>query len=254
MPKPRPTPTTDEGLLAAFLEGLGVARDELHPAVDIENAMRNAGEVLREYVAGTHKLLASRADLKTAFRLDQTAILPSQNNPLKLSQNTDDSVKQLLVGREGEYLGPRDSVREICRDLLAHQDAFLDAMTTAFVDFAERFDPDELAESFDNSAGGKAFFKFLQDGRYWQMYKDLYPVITEKGGGRFPQTFAEEFVKAYERAVAEALRVDRPFALGETQKLDRTQSIKTLTPADDVREPTIEEEIAALPDPEQAEG
>ena len=37
----------------------------------------------------------------------------------------------------------------------------------------------------------------------------MYPIITEKGGGRFPQMFAEEFVKAYERQVAEYLRFDR---------------------------------------------
>jgi hypothetical protein len=33
--------------------------------------------------------------------------------------------------------------------------------------------------------------------------------MTEKGGGRFPQMFGEEFVKAYERGVAEYQRHDR---------------------------------------------
>ena len=33
--------------------------------------------------------------------------------------------------------------------------------------------------------------------------------ITEKGGGRFPQMFGEEFVNAYERQVAEYRRHDR---------------------------------------------
>ena len=33
--------------------------------------------------------------------------------------------------------------------------------------------------------------------------------MTEKGGGRFPQMFGEEFVKAYERQVAEYQRHDR---------------------------------------------
>ena len=50
---------------------------------------------------------------------------------------------------------------------------------------------------------------FLNKSKYWELYKDLYPIITEKGGGRFPQMFGEEFVKAYERQVAEYQRHDR---------------------------------------------
>jgi len=33
--------------------------------------------------------------------------------------------------------------------------------------------------------------------------------MTEKGGGRFPQMFGEEFVRAYERQIAEYQRRDR---------------------------------------------
>ena len=124
--------SSSDDVFEVFLEGLGLTRADLHPSVDPAEVMQNAGEVLREFVDGMGKLLVSRANLKTAFRLDQTTVLPRHNNPLKLSENTDDSVMQLLVGREGEYLGPKDAVREVCRDLLFHQDAFLDAMTAAF--------------------------------------------------------------------------------------------------------------------------
>jgi type VI secretion system protein ImpI len=120
---------TSDDLFDTFLDGLGVNRGDLHPSVDPAEVMQNAGEVLKEFVDGMGKLLYSRANLKTAFKLDQTTVLPRHNNPLKLSENTMDSIMQLLVGREGEYLGPRDAVREVCRDLLFHQDAFLDAMS-----------------------------------------------------------------------------------------------------------------------------
>jgi hypothetical protein len=49
----------------------------------------------------------------------------------------------------------------------------------------------------------------LAGKKYWQMYRDLYPIMTEKGDGRFPQMFGEEFVKAYERQVGEYQRHDR---------------------------------------------
>jgi hypothetical protein len=40
------------------------------------------------------------------------------------------------------------------------------------------------------------------------MYCDLYPVLTNKGDGRYPQLLTEEFVKSYERQIAEFKRQD----------------------------------------------
>ena len=212
-PKPKktvqstPVPHGGDHLFEAFLAGVGIKRSDLHPAVDPKEVMENAGEVLREFVDGITKLLASRANLKSAFSLDQTSILPRRNNPLKLSESTLGSIKQLLVGREGEYLGPKNSGKEVCRDLLFHQDAFLDAMSDAFGEFADRFDPDELKVSFDESNKPLPLLGFINKMRYWDLYSDLYPVITEKGSGRFPSMFAEEFVKAYDRQIAEFKRI-----------------------------------------------
>ena len=193
-------------LIDSFLDGLGINRAELHPAVDLGEVMQNAGEVLRAFVKGTTALLESRANLKTAFRLDQTTVLPRHNNPIKLSANVRDSIKQLLVGQEGEYLGPRDAVQEVCRDLLFHQDSFLEAMTTAFNEFSDKFDPEELAETFDHNLDSNFLTRWRNKSKYWPMYCDLYPILTEKGSGRFPQMFAEEFVVAYERLVADYKR------------------------------------------------
>lgn len=199
---------TAEDLFDSFLDGLGISRVELHPSVNRPEMMMSAGLVLREFVEGTISLLASRANLKNAFRLDQTTVLPRQNNPMKFSDNTNDLIKQLLVGDDGEYLGARDAVREANRDLINHQNAFLDAMNSAFIEFADRFDPDELQEGFDRTLNSK-MFSFANKSKYWNLYQDLYPIMTEKGGGRFPQMFGEEFVKAYERQVAEYQRHDR---------------------------------------------
>jgi hypothetical protein len=151
---------------------LQISRAELHPSIDVAEALSNAGTILREFIVGIEKLLQNRAELKTTFRL-------------------------------------RDAVREVCQDLLAHQEAFLDAMTEAFVEFAERFDPEELTANFERSLGRKPLFRLLSEFKYWGLYKDLYPIMTERGGGRFPQMFAEEFVKAYERHIIESLREHR---------------------------------------------
>lgn len=222
-----------EDLFDSFLDGLGISRAELLPSISRPEMMLTAGSVLREFIEGIIGLLSSRAHLKNTFRLDQTTVLPRHNNPLKFSKSTNDLIKQLLVGGGGEYLGARDAVREVSRDLLNHQNAFLDAMNSAFIEFADRFEPDELQDGFDRAMKGGKLLSFMNKSKYWDLYCDLYPIMTEKGGGRFPQMFGEEFVRAYERQVAEYQRHDREGptdsgahsaavdpGLMETQKLD----------------------------------
>ena len=213
-PKParattEPGSSSVDELFDAFLEGLGITPAELHPSVNRPAMMLTAGHVLREFVEGVVSLLAARSNLKNAFRLDQTTVMPRYNNPMKFSESPADLIKQLLVGDEGDYLGAKDAVHEACHDLLNHQNAFLDAMNSAFIEFADRFAPEELEDGFDRAMSGSRLFSFMNKSKYWDLYRDLYPILTEKGGGRFPQMFGEEFVRAYERQVAEYQRRDR---------------------------------------------
>ena len=208
----------EEELLAAFLTAMGISRADIHPSVDKVELMTNAGQVLRELVAGITELLVCRTNVKSMFRLDQTTVMPRHNNPLKLSVSTEDSLKQLLVGKEGEYLGPLDSVREVCRDLKFHHDAVLGGMTRAFGEFIDRFEPDELQDSFDKTLDRKPLFDKLNKLKYWELYCDLYPIITQPGTANLPQQFSEDFVRWYEKHLAEYKRVERSMA--ETQKID----------------------------------
>lgn len=203
-------------LLDAFMNGLDITRAEIHPSTDPLEVMENAGRVLKEFVDGSTELLASRTALKSMFRLDQTTVLPRHNNPLKLAENTRDSMMQLLVGKEGEYLGPVDAVREVCRDLKFHQDAVLEAMISSFIEFADRFDPDELQQNFDKTLKKKPLFKAVNQMKYWQLYCDLYPIMTQAGSGKLPHQFGEEFVRAYEKNLAEYKRLERK---GDSQKV-----------------------------------
>ena len=42
--------------------------------------------------------------------------------------------------------------------------------------------------------------------KYWQLYCDLFPIITQQGSGQLPHQFGEEFVRAYEKQIAEYMR------------------------------------------------
>jgi type VI secretion system protein len=231
-----PVPAAEQEIFNAFMEGLCISPSEVHPSTDRAEMMKTAGSTMRELIFGIISLLTSRSNLKNSFHLDQTTVLPRHNNPLKFSRNTDDLLMQLLLGTEGDYLGASDAVREVCQDLLFHQNAFLDAMNTAFIEFADRFDPAELAENFDRTASRGQLFAFLKKSKYWDLYCNLYPIMTEKGGGRFPQMFGEEFVRAYERQVADYRRHDRE---GPTMAEDPTPAVdpglaetRRLEPAD----------------------
>lgn len=207
-PPAEPMLNQTEEMLDAFLDGLGIERSELHPSTNPADLMTNAGRVLSELVEGISSLLAARTNVKRTFKLDQTIVLPRHNNPIKLSENPVDSLKQLLVGKEGEYLGPVEAVREVCSDLKFHHDAMLEAMTRAFLEFADRFDPDELRENFDRTLNKKPVFASMNQLKYWQLYCDLYPIMTQQGSGQLPHHFGEEFVRAYEKQIAEYKRLD----------------------------------------------
>jgi type VI secretion system FHA domain protein len=220
------TVTNAATLLDAFMKGLDIERADIHPSTDPLDVMENAGRVLKEFVDGATDLLASRTALKSMFRLDQTTVMPRHNNPLKIAENSRDSMMQLLVGKEGEYLGPVDAVREVCRDLKFHHDAVLEAMISAYQDFADRFDPDELQQSFDKTLDDKPLFKKMNQIKYWQLYCDLYPIMTQSGSGKFPHQFSEEFVRSYEKQLAEFKRLERNGDRPNTGKMSEAPPVK----------------------------
>jgi type VI secretion system FHA domain protein len=206
------SPTTLEvtanDLFDSFLDGLGLSRADLPDGAESAEVLQNAGAVFRAFVEGCVQMLASRRNLKAAFKLDQTMALPRHNNPLKLSEDVSVLLRQLLTGHEGEYLGPVEAAREVCRDLLYHQQAVVDAMQAAFAEFSERFDPDELVAAFHREGGAASRFSFVARLKYWQMYCDRYPLLTEKSANRIPQAVSDDYVRAYERQIAEYKRLE----------------------------------------------
>ena len=237
-----PTPTNDEVkridlemVLDAFMQGLDISRADIHPSTDPLDVMENAGRLLKAFIDGTSDLLARRTALKTMFQLDQTTILPQQNNPLKLAEDSRESIMQLLIGKEGQYLGSVDAVREVCQDLKFHHDAVLEAMMSAFAEFVGRFEPDKLQENFDRTLDKKPLFRALNELKYWQLYRDLYPIMTQRRTGAFPHQFGENFVHAYDNYIAECNRAEHA---ADRQK---TQAIKEQAPVSYDKEELVDQ-------------
>jgi len=180
----------------AFLRGLGMGAGDLGDA-DSRRILHNAGLALREFVLGAMELLQNRAAVKNTFRLEQTTIQPRSNNPLKFSASADDAVRTLLTGSRNEYGPAVDSVREAVRDLKHHEIAVICAMREALDDFAGRFDPDELEQKFDGTLKRNSLFSGSTRAKYWDLYSDLYEVLTRHAEGKLPGQFGEDFARAY---------------------------------------------------------
>ena len=182
-------------LVDSFLDGLGISRSEIDPSTDLGQLMQSGGEMLREFIGGTDRLLGRRKELRKLFQSNQPPAAPRHSDPGENSETSKELIKQLLLSNEREYLGPRDAAHQICRDLLFLHDAFLDSIQETFSEFIERLNPEELET--DVSSGRWSLTS--REKRCWQMYCDLYPIITDKTNGLFPSMFAEDFFVAYQR-------------------------------------------------------
>jgi len=185
---------------AAFLEAAG-----LDPAsVDVVRAtqiMRNAGQVLREFVVGAMDSLVTRSDLKNQFRVSQTSIQPGEFNPLKFSAGVDEALRGLLLERGSKYLPPVDAVRQSFNDLRTHQFAMLSAMRAAVDHMLDQFDPEELQERFDRGLKRGPLMGATNKLKYWDLYGDVFTLLSEGRGKGLPLVFSEAFAKTYEEVV-----------------------------------------------------
>src|SRR4029079_10855754 len=133
--------------LEAFCRGAGI--DPASLPIDQQNALLTlAGQILRETVRGLMESLKARSDVKSRMRLNQTAIQPAENNPLKFSASVDEAVLKLLDPHGSRYLGPVESIRNSFADLRTHQQSLLAAIQAASDELMNRIEPGELQERF----------------------------------------------------------------------------------------------------------
>jgi type VI secretion system protein len=193
---PAPGAVSASQALEAFLRGadLQPRRVDERQAVEI---MHRIGQVLREVVLGFNLNLHLRAEQKQALRVPTTTIQPQNNNPFKFSASVDEALTNLLFRDSAEYLPPVDAVRETFRDIKHHQQHVLAAVRAALDSYIAKLDPEDLENRVSN---GKphGLMSAAHKLKYWDLYKDLYTVVTSHQPGTFPAQFLEELSRAYE--------------------------------------------------------
>lgn len=187
----------EQRILAQFLEAAGVKPDAISGQSATE-VLQGSAKLLRVMVSGLMELLRERSHMKDTFRLPQTVMQAAQNNPLKFSPSVDEALRYLLNDRsEGAYLSAEDAVRAAFRDVRQHEQALVKAMLQAVQDYVERFDPEELKGRFDKGLKRGGLLSSANKLKYWELYEESYPALTQREEGGPPQLFTEEFARAY---------------------------------------------------------
>jgi type VI secretion system FHA domain protein len=182
--------------LEAFFRGAGLPVQKLDDKT-ADQVLHRLGQVLREVVLGVSENLHLRAEQKNALRVPTTTIQPQDNNPLKFSASVEEAMHNLLFRESAEYLPAVDAVRATFTDIKQHQQHLLAALRTAVVDYVGRLDPDELENKISHGKPG-ALRSAANKLKYWDLFKDLYLVVTQCQPGQMPPQFAEQLSHAYE--------------------------------------------------------
>ena len=190
-PGGRQQDTSASGELSEVLRGAGLPPDLVTPQL-----AEDFGRIIRIIVSGVMEVLRSRQQIKDEFRMHQTKIQSTGNNPLKFSANLEDALNRLLVQRNAAYLEPVAAFEDAFEDVLHHQMAMLAGMRVAFDAMLKAFDPEVLQAEFDKHGKG-SIISGPAKLRYWDQYKAKFgDMVADED--RFQNLFGEEFADAYD--------------------------------------------------------
>ena len=187
----------------AFLRGVALSDAKL---ADPEKTLERIGAAVRASVTGLRQTLMARASIKDEFRIEQTMIRPSGNNPLKFSLDDDDALATLLgIGRRGGM--PADeAIAEAFDDLRMHELATISAMQAAVRVLLAQFAPEIIEQKA--GGGGLQIHPAQKKAKAWDAFGQLHKSVTQALSDDFDSVFGKAFARAYEQAI-EKLTADR---------------------------------------------
>ncbi|MFT8945028.1 MAG: type VI secretion system-associated FHA domain protein TagH [Acetobacter aceti] len=189
-----------DDLLGAFLYGAGLKGGDLRDFTS--DTMEELGRTFRAMIHGLRQIMIARATIKGEFRIEQTMIQASGNNPLKFSANDDDALLALIgIGRNSGML-PSDAIGEALNDMRTHEFAVLRAMQDAIGALLARVDPARFRED-----AGSRFLDFCPDnnnGRAFRQYEEHHRRTVAALSDDFDSAFGKAFARSYEKAIMKA--------------------------------------------------
>ena len=181
--------------LTAFCRGAGI--DLRNVTAEARSAaLQMAGQLLRETVLGLMDLNHSRNEFRNRFRISPPPADDGPESPLNFSRGVDEALVRLLT-TVSTRAGSVEAIRQNFRELKAQNTASLTATRAAFEEFLGRVDPKALEERFDR-ATKRGVFGSQNKTKYWELYTEMFPGLTQRPEDGFPHLFTETFAKAFE--------------------------------------------------------
>ena len=187
----------EPAVLQAFLAGAGLPHLQIADA-DVPKVMNELGGMFHQMVLGLMEVLAARSSIKAEFRLAQTTIRPTANNPLKFSLSVEDAMVNLLTKRGASYLPPVQAVGQGFDDIKAHQLAVMAGMQASLTHLLRRFDPKTLEARLGQSSVLDNILPAHRKAKYWDVFNALYAEIAREAEDDFHELFGKEFGRVYE--------------------------------------------------------
>ena len=194
-------------LWAAFCEGAGVNVDlPLTPEL-----MRAVGNLLRNAVEGTLKLMEVRRMTKHELRAQVTVIRSRNNNPLKFSPDAQVALEQLLKPPVRGFLPGPAAMTDAMHDLVGHSIGTMAGTRAALEGVLDRFAPSELESKLAERSVLENVFPARRQARLWNLYLQKFEAIRVEAKDDFENLFGKAFVAAYEQQL-DRLESEKPVA------------------------------------------
>lgn len=187
---------TGRAFLETFLEAAGVQGLEV-PDDEIPETIARLGNVLRIMIHGMREILMTRTSIKSEFRIDQTRIAASGNNPLKFSVTPEQAVEVMVKPSTRGYLDAEAAAEQALQDIKAHEVATMTGMEAALKGVLQKLAPEEL-EGQITTAGGLGGLLKGKKARYWETYEKIYADVADQAENDFQDLFSREFARAYQ--------------------------------------------------------
>ncbi|KDE40876.1 Uncharacterized protein ImpI/VasC [Nitrincola lacisaponensis] len=156
------------------------------------------GVLLKTFANGMIQTLATRSLVKGEFRLQQTMIQPTDNNPFKFSPTGREALNIVLFSESQAYQSGEKAIEESFADIQAHQLAMMSGVQEALFKLLNRLDPETLEQQFQRKPRHLSGMPGMKKVNCWEEYKDFYEALKASMSDDLQGFFIKEFGMAYE--------------------------------------------------------
>ena len=183
-------------LWSAFCEGVGIRMDL--PQGLTPQQMQLIGQVLREAIDGSLRLMSVRATTKQELRAQVTTIRSRNNNPLKFAPDAQLAAQQLLQPPLRGFMAGPAAMQDAMHDLVGHSIGTMAGMRAALAGVLARFEPQALEAKLSARSMLDSLLPMNRKAKLWDLYLQHFESIRSDAHDDFHTLFGKAFVAAYE--------------------------------------------------------